>query len=384
MFVVGMHRSGTSALCAALQASGASFGDNLLAPQAGVNDEGFWEDRTVNRINDALLAEHDSSWFRLSPQLLACQWRPEDYGPLFEQIKALLKQGFGGAALEVVKDPRFCITLPIWLAACAELSIKVSVCLPQRAPLEIARSLQKRDGFPLGYGLRLCRDYLRSAYRHCPEDSLTLSFASLVERPQSVMESLAQSLPITVNQQGLSTAVRSELKHHSQAANQSDVLSNSGHIDIDELDKVLAESYPSDTLLAEFADCLVQRGQALSELGESHSQALQTIVDKDADIAKLAEELRVAYATIAERDQQIADFDSRLSNTGQHLEQALNTIAERDTQLQDFDRRLSQLAAEHSHALEVIRERDEQIEQYTNFPVVGLAVRMIRARNAKS
>ena len=53
LFVVGMHRSGTSALCAALQGCGASFGDNLLAPMAGVNADGFWEEfrQRVRAIN---------------------------------------------------------------------------------------------------------------------------------------------------------------------------------------------------------------------------------------------------------------------------------------------------------------------------------------------
>ncbi len=50
LFVVGMHRSGTSALCAALAARGVSFGSDLLGPMAGVNDEGFWEDAGVVAI----------------------------------------------------------------------------------------------------------------------------------------------------------------------------------------------------------------------------------------------------------------------------------------------------------------------------------------------
>jgi hypothetical protein len=44
LIVAGMHRSGTSALCAALESVGASFGSELLEPMEGVNAEGFWED----------------------------------------------------------------------------------------------------------------------------------------------------------------------------------------------------------------------------------------------------------------------------------------------------------------------------------------------------
>ena len=55
LFVVGMHRSGTSALCAALEACGATFGGELLGAMPGVNDEGFWEDEAVVALNERLL-----------------------------------------------------------------------------------------------------------------------------------------------------------------------------------------------------------------------------------------------------------------------------------------------------------------------------------------
>ncbi|MEZ5566791.1 MAG: hypothetical protein R3E54_00255 [Halioglobus sp.] len=63
LFVVGMHRAGTSALCAALSACGASFSDKLLPPMAGVNDEGFWESVEVVAINEQLLAAAGFEWF---------------------------------------------------------------------------------------------------------------------------------------------------------------------------------------------------------------------------------------------------------------------------------------------------------------------------------
>ena len=63
LLVVGMHRSGTSALCAALHASGASFGTSLLDPMSGVNDEGFWEDEAVVALNERLLEQLGYHWY---------------------------------------------------------------------------------------------------------------------------------------------------------------------------------------------------------------------------------------------------------------------------------------------------------------------------------
>ncbi|HEY7776066.1 MAG TPA: hypothetical protein VIC02_05945, partial [Kineobactrum sp.] len=140
LFIVGMHRSGTSALCAALHACGASFGDNLLAPMAGVNDEGFWEDAEVVAINDALLASVGGSWYAPGELAIAGNW-PEAAVALFaEQAAEILQRGFGNGSLQVVKDPRFCLTLPLWLDLCAEHGMAARVCTTFRSPLEVAES----------------------------------------------------------------------------------------------------------------------------------------------------------------------------------------------------------------------------------------------------
>ena len=119
LFVVGMHRSGTSALCAALAAAGASFGEQLLAPMQGVNDEGFWEDQELVAINEAILTANGCHWYN------PLNW-PSDDGwidklpeALTARGRARLQSGFGQGPLEAVKDPRLCLTLPFWLRCAA-------------------------------------------------------------------------------------------------------------------------------------------------------------------------------------------------------------------------------------------------------------------------
>ena len=157
LFIVGMHRSGTSALCSALRASGATFGSSLLQAMSGVNDEGFWEDAEVVEVNEQLLHHLGTHWYTASKDLASVDWSADVFSAQRLQAMAIVERGFGGGALEAVKDPRLCVTLPFWLSLCEQLEISTSVCVINRAPLEIARSLKKRDGFPLGYGLRLDR-----------------------------------------------------------------------------------------------------------------------------------------------------------------------------------------------------------------------------------
>ena len=55
ILVLGMHRSGTSALTGALQRLGVELGDDLL-PANKDNVRGFWESRAAMEIDEALLS----------------------------------------------------------------------------------------------------------------------------------------------------------------------------------------------------------------------------------------------------------------------------------------------------------------------------------------
>ena len=62
LFVLGMHRSGTSAMTGALQLVGAHPGDDLMPPSPDENPLGYFEDRGIVAIHDAVLAAAGRSW----------------------------------------------------------------------------------------------------------------------------------------------------------------------------------------------------------------------------------------------------------------------------------------------------------------------------------
>ena len=376
LFILGMHRSGTSALCAALQACGGSFGRSLLAPMDGVNDEGFWEDTDVVQLNERLLEQAGVCWYSATADVLEREWSGEAFSELRLVAREIMQRGFGDGPLEVVKDPRFCLTLPLWLAVAADLGIKTSACVMSRSPMEVARSLEKRDGFPPAYGLRLLQTYRRGISRFAPPDTLELNYPQLLADPCGVMGKLAQRLPLTVDEASLGAAVRGDLRH--QLCNlERDQLSSPdlARDDIEAVDQAIAAKYPCEQALAEFAECVVSRGEQLTRIGTAHSNALATLAARDADITALSAEHRRALATLDERDSDIAGLSD------QHRT-ALATLDERDEQIREFDRRLAKLGEEHSHALQVVRERDAQLEYIYNLPGIGLVVRLLK-KNAQ-
>jgi hypothetical protein len=371
LFVIGMHRSGTSALCAALAASGVSFGSQLIAPMAGVNDEGFWEDAGVVAVNEQLLAELGSSWYAPAYDPATLDWAAARFEPMRERARALLTVGFGEGALQAVKDPRLCLTLPFWLALCSELGLPARVCVIGRAPLEVARSLEARDGFPIGYGLRLYALYRSSIESFVPDDTVYVRYDDLLRDPQSVMARLVDELSLIAGAPDI-TVVRGDLRHHQVDAGSGMLThADSGDVDLIALQAEIEAHYPLQRTLCDFTDKLTSRGLELARIGEEHAAALATLDERDRDIESLSAEHRKALATVDERD---ADIESLAA---EHRI-ALATIDERDEQIREFDRRLSKLGEEHSRALESLRGIKQIVDTISKVPGLGYLIRRIR------
>ena len=135
IFVVGMHRSGTSFVANLFRDLGVNFGSEreLLEAQLD-NPEGFAEYKEVVELHDSLLTEQSLSWYQPSAhiELSASQKKR------IQQLRNNLE----GVGLEAVKDPRLSLFVTDWIQEDDE----VWICL--RDPNEVCESLFVRDAFP--------------------------------------------------------------------------------------------------------------------------------------------------------------------------------------------------------------------------------------------
>lgn len=67
IIVLGMHRSGTSAITRSLKALGIDLGNNLMAESERNNPKGFWEDVDINNLNIDLLNALGYDWHTITP-----------------------------------------------------------------------------------------------------------------------------------------------------------------------------------------------------------------------------------------------------------------------------------------------------------------------------
>lgn len=156
--VLGMHRGGTSAVAGLLHLGGVPLpAARHLLPPSPANPKGYWEITRLVRENNALLRTLGGEW---SAPALRDGWTGE---PRIHRRRRHALSVFGSVMPQPAwlwKDPRLCLTLPFW----RDLGIDVgAVFIVLRNPLEISRSLNRRDGLSHPLGLALWEIYTRSA-----------------------------------------------------------------------------------------------------------------------------------------------------------------------------------------------------------------------------
>ena len=151
--VLGMHRSGTSALAGVLARLGCDLPEQVM-PANEFNPRGYYESLGVYTHNDALLRTVGSSW--ADWRSLEPDWLDTTMGRA-ELVRGceMLQEAFAASALFVLKDPRICRLMPYWRALFASADITPIYLHAHRSPVEVARSLETREGWPLEQGLLL-------------------------------------------------------------------------------------------------------------------------------------------------------------------------------------------------------------------------------------
>lgn len=224
ILVLGMHRSGTSALTRTLNLLGAGLPGNLI-PAKPDNKAGFWESADIQNLNDRILAALGSRWDDWRP--LPIDALPAHGGEAFlEEAVAMLRAAFVQSALLVLKDPRVCRLLPFWRTALERVSARIGCVLSLRSPQAVAASLSRRDGLSAQAGHMLWMRHLLDAER----DSRTLprafvDYDALLEdwrtAVSDIQSGLGIHLPVAAEAAALKIDefLRKDLRHHTTVAN---------------------------------------------------------------------------------------------------------------------------------------------------------------------
>ena len=188
--IAGMHRSGTSVLTHMLHKCGLYLGaENDIMPPAPDNPEGFWENLRFVEVNDTILNWLGGSWENPVLVDLPLLKQKPDWPRLEHHVLQLLK-GFEGKEPWGWKDPRNSLTLPFWQYFLPQMKL----IIPFRKPLDVARSLQKRNGFSLEKGLSLWYDYNQRLKEHDLLKALWIPYELLLQDGERVFRTILEWL----------------------------------------------------------------------------------------------------------------------------------------------------------------------------------------------
>ncbi len=224
LIVVGMHRSGTSALAGAVHRLGVDFGQDLLEAQDD-NVRGYYEQRGILELHEGLLADRGSGWDDPAPRDWELDGGRQSTAAFRDALSALLTRDFADSGLWAVKDPRLSHLLPAWLPVLEALGARPHVLVAVRDPSEVAASLARRDGFSCEKSALLWLQHNLAAERASrPFPRAFVDFAELLKDPGSMLTRAGRQLglrwPVEPAAAGaeLGTFLDAGLRHQKAAA----------------------------------------------------------------------------------------------------------------------------------------------------------------------
>ncbi|WP_421684432.1 hypothetical protein HKW98_08715 [Stutzerimonas urumqiensis] len=335
--VLGMHRSGTSAITRGLKVLGVELGERLLAPQVGSNEKGFWEDGDVTALNNELLAALGHDWQSITPISEADLLGPAVQGFKLRAVQ-LLRDRYDRIACYGVKDPRMARLLPFWQEIFKHLRLQTKYVIACRNPMSVAQSLVKRNQFDMEKGYLLWLEHMLLCLRHTSgAQRVFVDYDLIVNNPNEQLERIGRNLDLPFvedklheySQEFLETSLR-----HNQfspedlcldpAASQDvltlhDLLSDLAferRADDAEVTQLAEQLYanlsaqrPLYRLARRFDDRNVALSQALEENSHHSAQLQEQVSSLDGALAEANDALAASNAALAELELRMAEME---------------------------------------------------------------------------
>ena len=344
VLVAGMHRSGTSALARVLTLAGCDLPRTLVEAKPD-NVAGFWESPRVVELNDEILASRGSCWD---------DWQPFDRGwhdspaagPLRDRALDVLRREYGESRLFVLKDPRICRLLPFWTGALARLDVQPCAVLPIRSPLDVAASLDNRNGIDpcvayliwLRHVLDAEADSRGLPRAHVRYDELLADAPGTLDR---IGRDLGLALPrreVPAAAADIDAFLSPDLRHHRSG---DDALSAAADVPAWVLStfRILeqwtrgaadeADAGELDRIRAAFDAAAPAFGRALAA-GQQAARECRALARELLSVSETLETTREAFR---ERDRRLDEQNQRLAENWKKLEAARHALVERNQRL---------------------------------------------------
>jgi len=181
--ILGMHRSGTSAITRALNLLGGALG-----PLEDVGE--YWERAAMRLQCDALLERFEGAWD--CPGIMPEGWESLERVAEVDAGALAAISEYGDPEVLLWKDPRASLTLPFWRNYLGADPIAIII---YRHPEEVWASLDTRNGFGPGLSFALWERYNADALRYASGlRTVVFAYSDLIQNQSETMTDLAATL----------------------------------------------------------------------------------------------------------------------------------------------------------------------------------------------
>jgi hypothetical protein len=194
--VLGMHRSGTSAITQGLSALGVNLGDRLIPANPAENPKGYFEDADITELNKEILQALGAKWDSLA-LIPDNRWSDEPLQLLRLKAVEMLRRRFGETPLWGFKDPRTSRLLRFWQPVFQHLGLDDRYVIAFRNPISVIRSLEVRDGFAVEKSQLLWLEHGIDALRDTNgKRRVVLDYDALLASPVEQLRRIARFLDV--------------------------------------------------------------------------------------------------------------------------------------------------------------------------------------------
>jgi hypothetical protein len=334
--VLGMHRSGTSALAGALRVCGLAAAKSIV-PASSANERGFWESAVIKLFDDELLEALGQNWHSLLPIRLN-DLRPDQLARARRRASTILGSEYDRGANIILKEPRLCRLLPLWEPVLEKRARRVAYALILRHPVEVARSLVQRNDFDLNHGLLLWARYSLDAEVHTRgKRRLFVSYARLLDGPRNAMIALSDGLDLPIrfnksNSDALEEYLTADLRHHEEVGDE--ILAGKPQL--------IGDSY---RILRGWAEGLPETERDHQKLDAAREE-LDRIGSAVADVLEGARRDRKRWASAKAQVEQTTSEFIRLQRSFEQLQELRQTLAEQSNSIAALALRIGQPAGD--------------------------------------
>ena len=188
VFIIGMHRCGTSLLSNCLIENGFSIGKTKNKDKNWQNPNGYFENDAFTNIHEKLLRYNKSTWFNITKTKM-------DYNPdHIKYYRNLLKTEFENESLILIKDPRLTFLVDFLKEVCGN-NYEYNFLFLKRNKEECCNSLSKAQNI----NVKVCNNLYDVTMKKYSKEYLMIDHNDIIYKNNFIIKNISKHININLN-----------------------------------------------------------------------------------------------------------------------------------------------------------------------------------------